>query len=109
MDPYAVDYLALLLMLFIGGWFWLDALRAREMATALSRQACSDRELQFLDQAVALRRLGLRWTHQGLRLRRVYRFEYSETGTGRRTGYLILIGLNLEEISLGLPSHPADA
>jgi hypothetical protein len=104
-----VDHLIALLIVLLAGWFWLDALRAREMALALSRQACTERELQFLDQAVVLRRLGLRWTRQGLRLRRVYRFEYSEGGVGRRTGYLILIGLALEEVSLGLPSRTGDA
>jgi hypothetical protein len=104
-----MDYLVALLVLLVTGWFWLDALRARELAIALSRRACDERDLQFLDQAVALRRMGLRWTGQGLRIRRVYRFEFSEGGIGRRSGHLILVGLRLEELSLGLPSEPADA
>jgi hypothetical protein len=104
-----MDYLVALLMLLLAGWFWLDALRARELAVVLSRRACEERGLQFLDQAVALRRMGLRWTGQGLRLRRVYRFEFSEEGTGRRTGHLVLVGLRLQELSLGLPTDPQDA
>lgn len=104
-----MDYLVALLMLLLAGWFWLDALRARELAVVLSRRACEKRGLQFLDQAVALRRMGLRWTGQGLRLRRVYRFEFSEEGTGRRTGHLVLVGLRLQELSLGLPADPQDA
>jgi hypothetical protein len=63
----------------------------------------------MLDQAVALRRLGLRWQSRGVRLRRVYRFEFSEEGVGRRTGYLVLLGLELEDLSLGLPQVSADA
>jgi len=101
--------LVVLLFVLLIGWFWLDALRARELAVALSRRACEERDLQFLDQAVALRRIGLRWTRQGVRLRRVYRFEFSESGVGRRTGHLILVGLRVEELSLGLPAEPADA
>ena len=90
------------------GWFWFDSLRAREIATGICRAACERQQMQFLDQTVALRRLRLRWTGQGLRFRRVFTFDYSEEGTGRRTGYLILLGLDLEEISLGLPSDPRD-
>lgn len=91
------------------GWFWLDSLRAREIATGVCRSACERRNIQFLDQTVALRRLGLRWPPQGLRFRRVYRFDFSEEGTGRRSGYLVMLGQNLQEISLGLPENPADS
>ncbi|TVQ87445.1 MAG: DUF3301 domain-containing protein [Chromatiaceae bacterium] len=98
-----------LLLLLLLGWFWLDSLRARETALVLARRACEARDLQFLDQAVALRRLGVRWTAAGLRLRRVYRFEFSEEGLVRRTGYLVLVGLRLTELSLGLPAAAADA
>ena len=100
-----IAILALLLL----GWFWLDSLRAREIATGISRAACEQRNLQFLDQTVELVRLGARRTGEGMRLRRVYRFDFSEEGVGRRNGYLVLVGMNLVELSLGLPDHPADA
>lgn len=99
-----LSILALLLL----GWFWLDSLRARELATGICRAACEQRNLQFLDQTVALRHLGVRRTDAGLRPRRVYRFDFSEEGVGRRSGYLVLVGLDLESISLGLPDQPAD-
>jgi hypothetical protein len=102
------NLLAILALLLLG-WFWLDSLRAREIAVGICRAACEQRGLQFLDQTAALGRLGLRRTGEGLRLRRVYRFEFSEEGVGRRSGYLVLIGMDLEELSLGLPDHPADA
>ncbi|NCA69893.1 MAG: DUF3301 domain-containing protein [Sphingobacteriia bacterium] len=98
---------AVFLVLLIG-WFWLDSLRAREIATEICKAACARSGLQFLDQAVALRRMGLAWRAEGLRLRRVYRFDFSEEGVGRRTGHLILRGLVLEELSFGLPSDPID-
>ena len=93
----------LLIILLI--WFWLDSARAREIASGISQAACRERDLQFLDQTVALNRIGLRWTAQGIRIRRVFRFEFSEEGLGRRTGHTTLIGINLEEFSLGLPSE----
>lgn len=99
---------AIFLLLSIG-WFWLDSLRAREIATEICKAACAKRDLQFLDQTVALRRLGLAWRTEGLRIRRIYRFDFSEEGVGRRDGYLVLRGLALEDLSFGLPSMADDA
>ena len=86
-------------------WFWLDSARAREIATGVCSAACEQRGLQFLDQTVALGKLGLRWTVNGMRIRRVYRFDFSEEGVGRRTGHITVLGIELEEFSLGLPSQ----
>jgi hypothetical protein len=107
-SPIMTDLTAIGLLLLLG-WFWLDSLRAREIALGICRAACEQRDLQFLDQAVALRRLGLRWRSEGLRLRRVYRFDFSEEGVGRRQGYLVLRGMALEDLSFGLPDTPTDA
>ncbi|MGA7978710.1 MAG: DUF3301 domain-containing protein [Chromatiaceae bacterium] len=104
-----MDNLIPIFALALLGWFWLDSLRARELATGISRAACGQRNLQFLDHTVALYRLGVRRTRGGLRWRRVYRFDFSEEGVGRRTGHLVLVGLNLELIDLGLPDRVADA
>jgi hypothetical protein len=101
--------LSAIFSLFVLGWFWLDSLRAREIALGICRAACERRELQLLDQAVALRRLRPAWGPEGLRLRRVYRFDFSEEGVGRRTGYLVLRGIGLEELSFGLPGEVEDA
>jgi len=90
-------------ILFAVGWYWLDSLRTREIALGICRHVCEEQELQFLDQTVALCRLRPSWTADGIRLRRTYRFEFSEEGTGRQDGYLIMAGMDLEEISLGLP------
>ncbi|AKH20897.1 DUF3301 domain-containing protein [Sedimenticola thiotaurini] len=93
-----------LLLLALLVWFWLDSARAREIATGICQTACEQRNLQFLDQTVALRRLGLRWTRQGIRIRRLFQFDYSEEGVGRHDGHVIMVGVQLEEFSLGLPS-----
>lgn len=90
-------------LLATGVWFWLDSARAREIATALAASVCRRHGFQFLDGTAALAALGLRWTRQGVRLRRVFSFDYSEAGVGRHTGHLVLLGMELEEFSLGLP------
>lgn len=101
--------LIFVLALLLLGWFWLDSLRAKELATGICRAACEKQGLQFLDQTVALRHLRVRRTQEGLRLRRAYRFDFSEEGAGRRSGHLVLLGLDLVEISFGLPQQPGDA
>ncbi len=85
-------------------WFWLDSARAREFAVAICSKACEQREVQFLDQTVALRRLGISWTVNGIRLRRTYRFDFSEEGLARHSGHIVMVGTQLQEFSLGLPS-----
>jgi len=90
-------------------WFWLDSARSREIATGICRRACKQRKVQLLDQTVALARLSLRWTPQGIRIRRVFRFDYSDEGVGRNVGHLTLVGIALEEFSMGLPGDAAAA
>lgn len=85
-------------------WFWLDSARAREIATAICAKACELRGVQFLDQTVALNRIGICWTRQGIRLRRTFRFDFSEEGLARRSGHIIIVGIKMQEFSLGLPS-----
>ncbi len=97
----------LLLLLTIGAalLLWLAGARAREFATTLVQRYCSNRDMQFLDGTVALARVGIRWTNAGLRIRRMYRFDFSLEGVGRRTGYIIMLGTRLELIDDGLPDE----
>jgi hypothetical protein len=97
-----------LLILMLLAWAWLDGARAREFATALVRRHCENQGLQFLDETVALARMGLRWTRDGLRLRRMFRFEFSLEGAGRHTGYILMMGMHLEGIDDGLAVEPVE-
>jgi hypothetical protein len=103
-----MNSLLAIVALLLLGWFWLDSLRAREMATEICREACRQRALQLLDQTVALRGLQLRRTDAGLRWRRVYRFDFSEEGIGRRCGDLVLLGLDLESIRVDQSEQRTD-
>jgi len=86
-------------------WLFLDSLRSQETAIAICKKACEERKVQLLDQTVSVHRVGIRWSTEGIRLRRVYRFDYSDDGENRHTGHLILVGTRQEELSMGLISH----
>ncbi|MBK1645568.1 hypothetical protein CKO25_13125 [Thiocapsa imhoffii] len=103
-----MNHLFAVFLLLLLGWFWLDSMRAREIAVEVCKAACLQRDLQFLDQAVALRRLSLAWRAEGLRIRRLYRFDFSEEGVGRRSGHIVMRGLTLEDLSFGLPTDHQD-
>lgn len=94
------EVLALLFVTFLLGGVWLDALRAREMAVGVARRSCKARGLQLLDQTVALQRMRLRWTGQGVRIYRSYRFEVSSDGIDRHPARLALLGIDLQWIDL---------
>ena len=91
-----------LLGILLLAWLWLDRARARQIANLLARRYCEHRGMQFLDQTVALARMGVRWTSEGLRIRRMFRFDFSLEGSGRHTGYVLMLGSRLETIDDGL-------
>lgn len=95
--------IALLLLTGAVVLIWLDGARAREFATRLAQRYCENRGLQFLDDTVSLVRIGLRWTREGLRIRRMFRFDFSLEGVGRRSGHVLMLGSRLETIDDGLP------
>jgi hypothetical protein len=88
--------------------FWLTGARAREFATGLAQRYCQQRGMQFLDGTVSLARVGIRWTNAGLRVRRMFRFDFSLEGVGRRTGYILMLGTDLEAVDDGLPKARID-
>lgn len=85
-------------------WFWLNSLKAREIAIEAGRQAAARDGLQLLDETVAMIRLrAARNIHGRLRLLRTYAFEVSDTGTNRLACQLTLLGNQLEHIDI--PPH----
>jgi hypothetical protein len=89
--------LLFLLLTAFGVWFWLDSLKAREIGVLAARNACHGEGLQFLDESVVGNSLRLARDDAGrLKLRRVYGFEYSDTGNDRRTGTVTMLGHAVE-------------
>jgi hypothetical protein len=79
-----------------------DSLRAREAAVAAGRNACSAEGFQFLDDTVAIESVRPARDDTGtLRLRRVYGFEYSESGDSRRKGAVVVLGARVLLVHVG--------
>ena len=93
--------IAAIAMIAAALWFWFDTLTAREAGIRAARRACDEEGLQFLDESVAGRLLWPARDAAGqLRLRRVYRFEFSDTGDNRRSGSVALLGAEVEYLHL---------
>lgn len=89
--------LLFLAMTAMAVWFWLDSLKTREIGVTAARAACQEDGLQFLDETVVGTSVRLARDEAGrLRLRRVYTFEYSDTGNDRRSGSVTLLGHDVE-------------
>ena len=80
--------------------FWSAARAAAERAEQVGRDACHAAGVQWLDQTVHASGVRVRRRHDGrLGLERSFRFEYSEDGSDRHVGKLILRGEQLVAFS----------
>jgi Protein of unknown function (DUF3301) len=94
-EPWALAGLALL------GWLWFDSMRARERAVAAGARACERDALQLLDETVECISLRPARNDGGrLVLRRVYRFEFSDNGDNRRVGRVVMLGGEVESLTM---------
>lgn len=97
----ALELLGLLLLAALF-WLWMDSLKAREACLRESRAACAAEGLLLLDDTVAVDSIRPARDDEGrLRLKRVYKFEYSDTGNNRRTGAVTLVGDRVVTFYLG--------
>ena len=93
--------LAAIALIIVAVLLWVDSLRARERALAAGRRACERRGVQLLDETVAFAALRLARSDEGrVRLRRTYRFEFSDTGDNRRHGAIVMLGGELQDMQL---------
>ena len=89
-------------------WLVWDMLRSRERANDAMRDACETRRYFFLDDTVSLHSLRPFRDDDGrVRLRRVYRFQFSDTGHNRRSGSIALVGDRVVALDLGDASSVA--
>ena len=93
------------LAVFLGfaalAWFWMDALRCKEIARAAGLRACQKAEAQFLDDTVEITRLRLRRDARGqLVLYREYRFEFTHTRDYRLRGEIEMLGRSVVRVAL---------
>ncbi|MCC6207921.1 MAG: DUF3301 domain-containing protein [Gammaproteobacteria bacterium] len=92
----------LILALFIGGgWYWYDAMRAKELAREAGRRRCGEVGVTFLDDTVSLTRWRLRRDEDGrVAIWREFQFEFSSDGSARYGGEITLQGGRIRRIEM---------
>jgi Protein of unknown function (DUF3301) len=92
---------AALVVVAMLAWLWYDSMRAREHAVAAGQAACARERLQFLDETVECIALKPVRNEAGrLVLRRVYRFEFSDDGSRRRAGSIVMLSGEVESLTM---------
>ena len=82
-------------------WLWYDSMRARERAVAAGQAACARERLQLLDETVECISVRPARDEAGhLVLRRVYRFEFSDDGSRRRAGAIVMVSGEVESLTM---------
>lgn len=90
-----------LLAVALAGWILFEALRAREAAIRVTREACKLHGLQLLDDTVQGVRLRFARDSEGVvRVRRSFVFDFSEDGMNRRAGSVVMLGGEVESMQL---------
>ena len=102
------ELLALLLVVAAGA-LWYSSLNVRELAVSEAKAVCAADGMLLLDDTVAIVRLGFARDGNGvMQLRRVYGFEYSDTGNDRCSGSIVMQGNQVQVIQLARqPRQPA--
>ena len=91
----------ILVLVTIGvlGLFWMDGMQAREIAITAAKNACRRDGMQFLDDTVAIASLKLARNDRGvLKIRRLFQFEFSDTGDNRLEGNVVLLGKRVDTL-----------
>jgi hypothetical protein len=101
------EILALIVMAALA-WLWFDSVKAHEAGVEAARAACASEDLQLLDETVALSKLQPVRNDEGrMTLRRIYVFEYSDTGDNRRRGSVVVLGHEVVVVNIGLRLVPS--
>lgn len=90
----------LMLLASCGAWLWHNH-GLREKALERVKQHCAKLDLELLDEAVALKRIGfVRDANGRKRLARIYNFEFTVTGEQRHPGTVTQFGAHTMQIEL---------
>lgn len=93
--------LALLFVIVLVFWLWRTGQDSRDTAIATARETCQRQGLQFLDGTPALQKIRPCFSRRaGPGLRRIYTFDYSADGVGRKTGCIIMHNTQVSAVLL---------
>lgn len=93
--------ITIILFLAFLAWFWLNGIRAKEIAMMASADACRQIEVQFLDQTASLKKIRIVRNKNGrMTLQRIYSFDFSRDRETRTQGLVTIIGHGVTQIVL---------
>jgi hypothetical protein len=93
--------LALLIIIALLVWFWQVSQQCHDMAIQVARQTCKRQDLQFLDGTASLKSVRPYLSRAaGPGFKRIYTFDYSEDGIGRRSGCIIMHNAQISSVLL---------
>ena len=93
--------LALLFVIILVFWLWRTGQDSRDTAIATARETCERQGLQFLDGTPALQKVRPCFSSRaGPGLQRIYTFDYSADGIGRKTGCIIMHNTQVSAVLL---------
>ncbi len=90
--------LSTIVVLLLVAWYFFNAMRTREMATAVARTYCRQSDIQLLDGAVSLRAMRIVKYRGKFNFKRYYEFHYSAADNIRRIGTIIIIGTDIVDL-----------
>ena len=83
--------------------FWYQSMKCREIAVAAAKRACSQINVQLLDDTVEVIRLRLCRTNSGtMALCRLYSFDFSMDGEQRHSGTVSMRGRKIIDVVLDI-------
>ena len=83
------------------GWYWLDGMRAKEIANYAGKRVSAESSVLFLDDSVVIVKTRLKRNDRGqVALYRVYHFEFTSDGEQRYHGEIHMMGKRVIETSM---------
>jgi flagellin-like hook-associated protein FlgL len=91
----------IILFLALLAWFWLNSIRAKEIAMQASAEACQQIQAQFLDQTASLKNIKTRRNTNGkMVFERTFVFDFSRDRETRMQGLVTIIGYKVTQVLL---------
>jgi len=98
---YQMTSILIILFLALLAWFWLNTIRAKEIAMQASALACQQIQAQFLDQTASLKKISLSRNKNGrMSLQRTYDFDFSRDRETRLKGLVTIDGQTVIQVLL---------
>ncbi len=94
------EFLLIVFIIFLF-WFWKDSMSTREVALAVAKRACTEIDVQLLDDTVSVTKFKLCRNQRGsMSLCRLYTFEFSQSGEVRYLGRIYMNSLTVYDVIL---------